>query len=43
MKLNKVAAFTMIAVALLLSACNTVEGLGKDVASVGKTVEDAAR
>jgi predicted small secreted protein len=27
----------------LLAACNTVEGVGKDVASVGKTVADAAK
>ena len=27
---------------LLLSACNTVEGIGKDVQSAGEAVEDAA-
>lgn len=27
---------------LALSACNTVEGVGKDVKSAGKTIEDAA-
>ncbi len=26
----------------LLAACNTVEGAGRDVKSVGDTVEDAA-
>lgn len=28
---------------LTLSACNTVEGIGKDMKSAGKTVEDAAK
>ncbi|NCP11606.1 MAG: entericidin A/B family lipoprotein [Sphingomonadales bacterium] len=27
---------------LLVSACNTVEGVGRDVESVGDTVADAA-
>lgn len=27
---------------LLISACNTIEGLGRDVESVGDTVADAA-
>ena len=27
---------------LLLSSCNTVEGVGKDVKSAGKTIEGAA-
>lgn len=30
------------AVALLLAACNTVEGAGKDVASAGNAVSNAA-
>jgi len=25
-----------------LSACNTVQGVGKDMQSIGKTIEDAA-
>jgi len=28
---------------LLVSACNTIEGAGRDVKSVGDTVEDAAK
>ena len=28
--------------ALILSACNTVEGAGKDIQSAGETIEDAA-
>jgi predicted small secreted protein len=27
---------------LILSACNTIEGAGRDIQSVGDTVEDAA-
>jgi len=27
---------------LLLTACNTVRGVGRDVQSVGRTVEDVA-
>jgi predicted small secreted protein len=29
--------------ALALSACNTVQGMGRDVQSVGKTVEGTAK
>ena len=28
---------------LFLSSCNTVEGVGKDVESVGSTIKDTAR
>ncbi|MBS3961663.1 MAG: entericidin A/B family lipoprotein [Sandarakinorhabdus sp.] len=28
--------------ALLLSACNTTKGIGRDIKSVGKTIERAA-
>jgi len=28
--------------AFLVSACNTIEGVGRDVQSAGETVEDAA-
>ena len=31
-----------LAGAILVSACNTVEGVGRDVASAGDTVADAA-
>ena len=31
------------AVALLVSACNTIEGAGRDVSSAGKAVAGAAR
>lgn len=33
----------LIAASLLLAACNTVQGLGEDVSSVGDTVSDAAK
>jgi predicted small secreted protein len=33
---------TLIASTLILSACNTVRGIGRDVESVGKTVEKSA-
>jgi len=36
-----IAAF-FIGSSLLLSACNTVEGAGRDVQSVGKAMEKAA-
>ena len=32
-----------LATGLLLVACNTIEGLGKDVESVGETVSDVAK
>jgi predicted small secreted protein len=32
-----------VATGLLLVACNTVAGIGKDVSSVGETVADAAK
>ncbi len=36
------AAMLLLSGALALSACNTVEGAGKDVQSAGKAVENAA-
>lgn len=33
----------LIASTLALSACNTVRGVGKDVKSAGKAVEEAAK
>lgn len=40
---RKVLSVTLIAGTLLLSACNTVAGAGKDVSSAGKAVTDAAK
>lgn len=31
------------ALAVSLSACNTVEGAGKDIKKAGETIEDAAK
>lgn len=31
-----------LAITLLASACNTVRGIGRDMESVGRTVENAA-
>ncbi len=32
----------LLGAAILLSACNTVRGIGRDVESVGETVADTA-
>lgn len=39
---RKVFEAALIAGTLLLAACNTVEGAGKDVSSAGKAVSNAA-
>ncbi|AUW57467.1 entericidin EcnA/B family protein [Sphingobium sp. SCG-1] len=38
---KKIIAAMLLSSALVLSACNTVEGAGKDVQSAGKAVEKA--
>lgn len=40
---RKFLAVAMIAGAVLVSACNTVAGAGKDVSSAGEAVSDAAK
>lgn len=40
--LRKFLSVAMISAAVLVSACNTVEGAGKDVSSAGDAVSDAA-
>jgi predicted small secreted protein len=40
--MRKIFACAALAGAMLISACNTVEGVGRDVSSVGDTVSDAA-
>ena len=43
MKLKKLVVCCLAVYAMaLVSACNTVEGIGKDVKSVGQSVENAA-
>lgn len=39
---RKAIALVLVAGGLLVSACNTVEGAGKDVSSAGKAVSNAA-
>lgn len=40
--MRKVIGLALVAGALLVSACNTVEGVGKDVGSAGDTVAKTA-
>ena len=40
---RKALEITLIAGTLLLAACNTVSGAGKDVSSAGKAVTETAR
>jgi predicted small secreted protein len=39
---RRIIAIIALSGSLALAACNTVEGAGKDVESVGETVQDAA-
>ncbi|TPG13129.1 entericidin EcnA/B family protein [Sphingomonas oligophenolica] len=40
--MRKVLGLALVAGALLISACNTIEGIGKDVGSAGDTVARTA-
>lgn len=40
--MRKLLMAVMIAAPLLAAACNTIEGLGKDVQAAGKAVSDSA-
>jgi predicted small secreted protein len=40
--MRKILAVAALASVFLISACNTVEGVGRDVASAGSTVANAA-
>ncbi|MBR0551150.1 entericidin A/B family lipoprotein [Stakelama marina] len=42
MRKRKIMSLAMLAGTLLVAACNTVEGVGKDVASAGDTVANTA-
>ena len=35
--------FALIAAVFVLAACNTVEGMGKDIQKAGETIEGAAK
>jgi predicted small secreted protein len=39
---RKIIAMFALSSGILLGACNTIEGAGEDVQSVGETVSDAA-
>lgn len=39
--MRKAIAITLIAASLILSACNTVKGLGRDIESVGEAGDKA--
>ena len=41
--LKKIVTLAIVASGLALAACNTVEGAGKDVESVGEAVSDTAK
>ena len=41
--MRKVPGFAAIVATLVLTGCNTIEGMGKDVSSVGKTVSRTAQ
>lgn len=41
--MRKIFTLALMAGALMVSACNTVEGAGKDVQSAGEAVSDAAK
>jgi predicted small secreted protein len=36
------AALSLVAITIAMSACNTVEGMGKDVKATGSAIEKAA-
>lgn len=40
--MRKITTLALLATAVLVSACNTVEGVGKDVKSAGSEVEKTA-
>ncbi len=40
--MRKLIGLALVAGALMVSACNTVEGAGRDVSSAGDAVSDAA-
>jgi predicted small secreted protein len=39
--MRKFAIFTLVAASLMISACNTVKGLGRDIESVGSAGSEA--
>ena len=41
--MRKILILTAAAATLLVSACNTVEGVGRDVSAAGRAVSDTAK
>jgi predicted small secreted protein len=41
--MNKLFGFAIVALTFALSACNTVQGIGKDVQKGGQVIQDAAK
>jgi predicted small secreted protein len=41
--MNRSALIVLLIAACTLAACNTVRGVGRDVSSVGKTIEKTTR
>lgn len=40
---RKIITLAILAGSLAVAGCNTIDGMGKDVESVGKTAQDAAK
>ncbi len=43
LRTKHIAAVALLALLPLISACNTVQGVGKDITAVGKGVENATK
>ena len=41
--MNKLLGFAVLALAFVLSACNTVKGVGQDIQKAGSAIEGAAK
>ena len=41
--MRKIVGIAFLATAFMVSACNTIEGMGEDVSSAGDTVSDTAQ
>ena len=41
--MRKIIVLTTMAATLLVSACNTIEGVGRDVSAAGRAVSDTAK
>jgi predicted small secreted protein len=40
--MKRIVVISLIVLLPLISACNTIKGVGKDITSVGEVLEDAA-